>query len=218
MFKAGFPAGTEIDAGTPIMVYYVGFPDVPQDAVMPMWTFPDATAIISGTVVSLKDSALPGVVGFAPEVSILNPADGTIFLKNQPVSITFSITGDQGPFTYTVSSDDSVVASGVTVSGTLTLDLGVLPNPGSRPEGHDLSVHALNQYNISGDDAVFLGAAASIYMPLVDRNSTGLSSVYTPGLRSTLSTPASPASNLRIGVEWVMNYHNPDLKSWPDST
>ena len=123
-FKAGFPAGTEIDPGTPVMVYYVGFPDVPQDAVMPMWTFPDATAIISGTVVSLKDSALPGVVGFAPDVTILSPADGTIFLKNQPVSITFSITGDQGPFTYTVSSDDSVVASGVTVSGTFNVRPG----------------------------------------------------------------------------------------------
>lgn len=209
-FKAGFPAGTEVDAGTPVMVYYVGFPDVPQDAVMPMWTFPDATAIISGTVVSLKDSALPGVEGFAPVVTIDSPTDGTILLKNQPVSITFNISGDQGPFTYTVSSDDSVVASGVTISGTITLDLGILPGSG-RPEGHDLSVHAVNSYNIPGDDAVFLGAASNIYMPLVDRNSTGLNSVYNPGLQSTMSTPASPASTLRIGVEWVMNYHNPDL-------
>lgn len=210
-FTSGFPAGAIIDAGTPVMVYYVGFPDVPQDAVMPMWTFPDATAIISGTEVSLKDSALPGVVGFAPAVNIESPADGTVFLRNQPVSITFSITGDQGPFTYTVSSDESVVATGVTISGTLTLNLGVLPNSGGRPDGHDLSVHAVNQYNIPGDDTVFLGAASSIYVPLVGRDSSGLKNVYSPGLQSTLPAPVSPDTTLRIGVEWVMNYHNPDL-------
>ena len=210
-FKAGFPEGAEIDAGTPVMVYYVGFPDVPQDAVMPMWTFPDATAIISGTVVSLKDSALPGVVGFAPTVTILSPVDGTVIPKSQPVSITFNITGDQGPFTYTVSSDESVVATGVTISGTLTLDLGVLPPAGGRPEGHDLSVHAVNQYNIPGDAAVFLGAVSSRYLPLVDRESAGVKSAYTHGLHSSVSSPVSPASTLRIGVEWVMNYHNPDL-------
>jgi hypothetical protein len=46
-FKAQFPAEMQVDAGTPLMVYYVDFPDVPEDAVMPMWTFPDATAVIS---------------------------------------------------------------------------------------------------------------------------------------------------------------------------
>ena len=210
-FKAGFPAGMVVDAGTPVMVYYVGFPDAPQDAVMPMWTFPDATAIISGTVVSLKDSPLPGVDGFAPAVSISSPADGTIFLRDQPVSITFSITGDQGPFTYTVSSDASVIASGVTVSGTVTLDLGALPPSDGRPEGHELSVHAVNQYNIPGDANVFLGAAASVYLPMATRDSAGLNASRLSATQPAASTPASPASNLRIGVEWVMNYHNPKL-------
>ena len=102
-------------------------PGYPAGCPYAEWTFPDATAIISGTVVSLKDSALPGVEGFAPEVNILSPTDGTVVLNGHPVSITFSVTGDKGPFTYTVSSDDNVVASGSTISGTLTLNLGVLP-------------------------------------------------------------------------------------------
>src|SRR4030067_1744290 len=120
---------------------------------MLIWPFPDPTAIISGTVLSRKYAAFPGVVVCAPTVTILSPLDGTVIPKSHPVSITFNITGDQGPFTYTVSSNESVVATGVTISGTLTLDLGVLPPAGGRPEGHDLSVHAVNQYNLPGDAA-----------------------------------------------------------------
>lgn len=207
-FEAKFPKEMQVNAGTPEMVYYLGFPDTPQDALMPEWTFPDATAIISGTEVSLKDSTLPGVEGFAPQVSILSPTDGTVIMKGDPVSITFSVTGDKGPFTYTVSSDDSVVTSGVTDGGTLTLNLGVLPAFDGRPEGHILSVHAVNTFTQPGDDAVFLGAVRSLYLPLLDRNAI-------PGLQSPMlataaaSAPAAPDATLRIGVEWVMNYHNP---------
>jgi hypothetical protein len=216
-FKAQFPAEMNVNAGTPVMVYYVGFPDVPQDAVMPMWTFPDATGTISGTVVSLKNSALPGVEGFAPTVSIISPADGTVILPDQPVSMTFSIGGDQGPFTYTISSDSNVVATGVAVSGTHTVGLGVLPPFEGRPEGHMLSVHAVNSYNIAGDAALFLGTAQLVYLPLVLRASS-VSSADVP-LNSAPAMPPLPAApgpaavsaNPRIGVEWVMNYHNPQL-------
>jgi Family of unknown function (DUF6345) len=209
-FKARFPDGMVINAGTPVMVYYLGFPDIPQDAIMPMWTFPDATGIISGTVVSLKDTAIPGVDGFAPAVNILNPSDGAVFFKDQPVSITFSIKGDQGPFTYTVSADDVVVASGVTISGTVNLNLGTLPPDPGRPEGRDLSVHAVNKYNIPGDDTVFLGTAVKTYLPFIDRGGTGVNNAITPSPQYSVSDSASPASTLRIGIEWVMNYHNPD--------
>ncbi|MGE5123843.1 MAG: DUF6345 domain-containing protein [Acidobacteriaceae bacterium] len=207
-FKDRFPEGTIINAGTPVMVYYLGFPDEPQDAVMPMWTFPDATAIISGTVVSLKDSALPGVEGFAPLVSISDPMDGEVIFRQQPVSLTFSITGDQGPFTYTVSADDTEVTSGVTNGGPLTLNLGPLPFSSERLGGHDIIVHAVNQYNIPGEDTVFLGAASESFLPLVTRSSPSTNRF------SSSAFPASanaPASTLRIGIEWVMNYHNPEL-------
>ena len=206
-FTARFPEGIVINAGTPVMVYYLGFPDVPQDAMMPMWTFPDATGIISGTVVSLKDSAIPGVEGFAPVVNISDPLDGEVFIRHQPITLTFSITGDQGPFTYTVSVDDAEVASGVTNGSPLTLNLGSLPLSGGRPEGHDISVHAVNQYNIPGDDAVFLGASFDNFLPLLAKSGSSVNRI-TPS-----ASPASvdaPASTLRIGIEWVMNYHNPD--------
>jgi hypothetical protein len=205
-FEAQFPAEMQVNAGTPVMVYYIGFPDVPQDAAMPTWTFPDATATISGTLVPLKDSTLPGVDGFAPAVSILSPTDGTVIVPDQRVSMTFSITGDQGPFAYTISSDSTVVATGVTVSGTHTVDLGVLPPFEGRPEGHVLSLHAVNSYNQPGDAAVFLGTLQALYLPIVFRSFSGLSAPL------PLASPAAvPNANPRIGVEWVMNYHNPQL-------
>jgi hypothetical protein len=207
-YKAGFPQGMQIEAGTPMMVYYVGFPDVPQDAVMPMWTFPDATAIISGTEVSLKETTLPGVVGFAPEVSILSPANGEVFLSGQPVSITFEITGDHGPFTYTVSADSTPIVTGVSAEGVKTVNLGPLPYEAGREGGHTLSVEAVNQFNITGVDTVFLGSAAMVYLPLLDRNSTGLNIAIAPG--SSSGSGAAPDSTLGVGVEWIMNYHNPD--------
>jgi hypothetical protein len=182
---------------------------------MPAWTFPDATAIISDTVVSLKNSALPGVEGFAPQVTILSPTDGTVIPRGQPVSITFSITGDQEPFTYTISSDDNVVASGMTISGTLQLDLGVLPVFDGRPEGHTLNVHAVNQYNVAGDDSAFLSAPNSLFLPLLDRIGSSPKVALQPAPQAVvlnptaLNAPSAPDSILRIGVEWVMDYHNP---------
>ena len=209
-FKAQFPEEMMVNAGTPVMVYYIGFPDVAQDAAMPMWTFPDATAIISGAVVNLKDSTLPGVEGFAPTVVIISPTDGAKILRNQPVSMTFSLTGDQGPFTYTISFDSDVIATGVAVSGTHTVDLGALPPFDGRPEGHTLSVHAVDTYNQPGDAEVSLGAVQHISLPMVVKNYTGLGAnqpfVSQP---FALASAAAPNANLRIGVEWVMNYHNP---------
>jgi hypothetical protein len=211
-FKAQFPPEIAVNAGLPVMVYYVDFPDVPQDAVMPMWTFPDATAVISGEIVSLKESTLPGVEGFAPTVSIISPTDGTVIMRDQPVSMTFSITGDQGPFTYTISSDSAVVATGVAASGTHTVDLGVLPTFEGRPDGHVLSIHAVNTYNLPGDAAVFLGAVQSVYLPIVLKDNTSLSSSIPFVSRPSALPPATAlATNPRIGVEWVMNYHNPNL-------
>ena len=178
---------------------------------MPMWTFPDATAIISGAVVNLKASTLPGVEGFAPTVTIISPPDGTKILRNQPVSMTFSITGDQGPFTYTISADSSVVATGVAVSGTHTVNLGALPPFDGRPEGHTLSVHAVNTYNQPGDAEISLGAVQRISLPIVVKDYAGLGLNLPIGSQpSAIVSPAAPNANLRIGVEWVMNYHNPD--------
>lgn len=210
-FQSLFPEGMQVNAGTPVMVYYYGFPDSPQDATMPTWTFPDATAVISGTEVSLKDTTLPGVEGFAPLVDILSPTDGAVFVKNQPASIEFSLTGDKGPFTYTVSSDDTVIASGVAVSGTVKLDPMVLPQTEGRPEGHSLSVHAVNSYNVAGDDTVFLGAAQSTYLPAAFRNSTQQTTGLQPSTLQVGSLPylSIPEAAPRVGVEWVMNYHDP---------
>jgi hypothetical protein len=208
-FKAGFPQDVPVDPGTPVMVYYVGFPDVPQDAVMPMWTFPDATAIISDTVVNLKDSAMPGVEGFAPEVSVISPVDGSVFLSDQPVSITFDISGDQGPFTYTISADSTPILSGVTEGGSITLNLGPLPLEIGREGGHDLSVQAVNQFNIPGEDTVFLGEPAVFYLPFLDHSSQGLNGAYAAGLQPNAVNPSAPDSILGVGVEWIMNYHDP---------
>ncbi len=210
-FKAMFPNEMQVDPGTPEMVYYVGYPDAPQDATMPTWTFPDATAVISDSVVNLKNTTLPGVEGFAPLVDILSPSDGAVIKKFDPASIQFSISGDQGPFTYTVSSDDTVIASGVTVSGTVSLDLGVLPQIDGRIEGHTLSVHAVNSYYQPGDDVVFLGAAPNLYLPLTLYNSNGqTANMQLPAVQSAgIPGPNAPDANLRVGVEWVLNYHNP---------
>jgi hypothetical protein len=207
-YKAGFPQDVQVDAGTPVMVYYLGYPDVPQDAVMPMWTFPDATAIISGTEVNLKETTLPGVVGFAPDVTIISPADGSVFLSGQTVPTTFEISGDQGPFTYTISVDSNPVVTGVSDEGTITVNLEPIPLEGGREGGHELSVVAVNQYKISGEDTVFLGAASMLYLPLLDDGSQGMNNAIASGL--TPVNPAAPDSILGVGVEWIMNYHNPD--------
>jgi hypothetical protein len=209
-FVESFPREMQVDAGTPVMTYYVEFPDHRQDAVMPTWTFPDATAVISGTLVNLKEISMPGVEGFAPDVEILNPADGTVILNDQPVSITFNISGDYDPFTYTISADNIELTSGVMVSGTVTLDLGLLPPLEGRPDGHVLSVSALNTFNVSGEDTVFLGPAQvpSAYLPLMIKAATPSTPANQISWSSTAA--AAPEALLKIGVEWVMDYHNPD--------
>lgn len=209
-FQAQFPAKMQVNAGTPEMIYYVGFPDTPQDALMPTWTFPNATAVLSGTVINLKETTLPGVDGFAPAVNILSPTDGTAVSNGEHVWLTFAITGDQGPFTYTISADDTPLATGVTLSGMQMVDLGQVSFDG-RLDGHSLSVHAVNSYHIAGDDTAFL-SPNQLYLPLTVRPEGLLNSTPSLSASSPISSKLSnnPDATLRIGVEWVMNYHNPD--------
>jgi len=212
-FRAGFPAEMAVDPGTPVMEYYVGYPDMPQDALMPVWTFPDATADIDGTTVALKETTMPGVEGFAPVVSSLNPLDGDVFLPDDPITIDFSVTGDFGPFTFTISSEGGELANGVMDSGANSIDLGPLPNPEGHPSGHILTVHAENTYNQAGEATVFTGPVQTVYLPLTARNASESAMAFGPPLRAAASEnpPQGSGPQLGVGIEWVMNYHDPEL-------
>ena len=95
--------------------------------------------------------------------------------------------------------------------GTTKLDLGALPQTEGRPEGHTLTVHAVNTYNQPGEATVFLGTAKSLYLPLTVRSSSQLANSAVPS-RPVLATQTAPdtlQAAPRVGVEWIMNYHDP---------
>jgi hypothetical protein len=93
-------AAASIDPGTPELIYYVDDPAAEQKSMAPAWIFPDATATTNeGDVVNLKISPMPAVSGFYPQVQILSPGNGALYLPGDSLNVQAGVSGSAPPFT-----------------------------------------------------------------------------------------------------------------------
>lgn len=205
----GMAPGVPIDPGTPQLGYYVDDPAVPQPLLMPVWSFPGATAVVDGFTVTLRTPTVPAVPGLLPEVTITDPPDGTTFAPGQAVTLTGAISGGTGPYTYTWSLEDGTVLEEGVSSGPVTLVTDALPAQGRDGIPISLTVHlgAVDSLGAGGEDAAWLRplTVPVVYLPLIVRSSVGM------------ARPASEANpeavNYHVGAEWVHYYNgtNADL-------
>ena len=211
MLQAEFP-GAVVDPGTPEIIYYAEDAAVVQEAIMPVWTFPNATADVGGEIVNLKEYTLPAVEGFLPEVSISNPQAGYRYFPRTPLTVEATITGSAGPFSYTLSVDGATpVYTGTAPAGEISIPLTSLPlddRPGTSSFFLELAVRDQN----GADNAaqVQLSLPSFAFLP-VTMNSAGF---QTDPPEPGFIIPASLDFIHTVGVEWVKNYHgtNTNLK------
>ena len=203
---------TNFQPGTPQLIYYLDHPAVPQTLMMPMYTFPDATALIGGEQANLKGLTIPAVdtTSIAPKVVITAPTSGFSYGPgSNTTTVQGTVSGGTGPYTYTLElADGTVVASGVT-TGAVNAPNVTLPID-TRQSGTVDQVLRLTATDANGfTSSALLGLRASVHnvwLPLVVQ-SGGASA-------SAASAPIEPAQGgYRVGVEWVQYYNgtNPDL-------
>jgi Family of unknown function (DUF6345) len=216
----GLAPGVTITPGQPILEYYVGDPAVPQQFMMPMWHFPDATGEANGQVVDLRGIWLPAVSGFLPGVHITNPPSGKTYFPGVPLTVTGVISGSFGPFTYTLSLDDGkVLNSGVAPSGTRPMAIGPLPlfTDKGVPTSLHLQLVVTDTNGSSAQDSITLPAPRLMYLPLVMRNAKVMQFAWVGAIRDlAIADPAgagAPTASHKMGVEWLTNYNgtNPNL-------
>lgn len=204
-----FPEGN-IEPGTPELAYYVGHPAEPQEVLMPMWIFPDATAEIDGETVNLRSLMLPGVSGFLPTVEITSPTDGSLYTPGAAVTIAATISGGTAPYSYTLSLEDGTVLGEGTSTGAVSVttdELPVISRAG--PISTTLSLHAIDSNSAEALDTLTLrpSVAPLAYLPIIRSDRPGLLS--TAPARAAPSDVTLAATNYRFGVEWVSDYNPP---------
>jgi hypothetical protein len=214
------PSSAVITPGNPGLEYYVEHPAVTQTVMMPMWVFTDTQAIVDGQVVDLKGLALPGVQGFLPEVNITTPPDNSIYFSGTPITVTATLSGTAGPFTYTLGVEGgSVLAAGTAPSGTLQLPIASLPLPIVKGSGDNvvLRLSVLDGNGAAGADTVILQAPLSVYLPVILRDASGASRTLSAASRTFTRLPGQPATAYTMGVEWIQYYNgtNGDLPGVP---
>jgi len=213
--RDSFP-GTNIEPGTPVLAYYVGHPAEPQEVMMPMWSFPEATAEIDGQTAVLRTLRFPGVTGFLPSVEITSPQDNTLFTPGESVTVTGSITGGEPPYTYTLALDDGTVLGSGTTTETVTVETDQLPVLGRSsgvPISTTLRLSAGDSRSAEAADIVSLrpSVVPALYLPLITRGGTAASAATTarqPDQREA-DTITLAASNYSFGLEWVQDYDPP---------
>ncbi len=217
------PAGRgvlSLTLGTPQLIYYVDDPAVPQQYMMPMWTYPDAKADVGGQTIPLRTLALPAVTGFLPEVAITNPAAGTNYPTGGSLDLTASITQGHPPYMYSLAIEGgpTLVTGVANISGTHKINTGALP-PGGRPFETDVRFTLLvtDTLGANAQDALPLGAPDRLFVP-----QTFLSALLSQGLPNTVigpqpAGPRAPTATRTMGVEWVSGYNGvlPDLPAVP---
>lgn len=213
--QAMFP-GAVINTGEPQIGYYVEDAAEPQEALLPVWTFPDATAIVDGEEVNLRGYHIPAVAGFLPEVSIISPPDGSPYSPNSALNLTAVMTTTTSPvLTYTLMLEGGTpILTGTTTGGEVTISVEPFP-VGVRPEEPGFYLR-LGVEDVNGgyaEDALQLVYVPpkDIFLPLVPQ----IFSAPPGGLASP--APASPTAVRTMGVEWVHYYRGtlPDLPGVP---
>jgi hypothetical protein len=212
MLEAMFP-GAVIQTGEPQIGYYVEDAAEPQEALLPVWTFPDATAIVDGEVVNLRSYQTPAVSGFLPEVNIVSPADGSPYDSGSSLEMTAVMTTTTSPvLTYTLMLEGGTpILTGTTTGGEIQLNVAPIP-VGVRP-GEPGFFLRLGVEDVNGgyaEDTLLL-----IYVPLKQ--------IFLPfttqSFSGSLSAQAAstPDATRKMGVEWVRYYNGtaPDLPGVP---
>jgi hypothetical protein len=196
--------GGTIDPGTPELVYYVGDAAVEQSVLMPVWTFPHATATVDGQVVNLREMMLPGVQGFLPSVTITSPSNRAQFRPGQWLTFNATIGGGVGPFAYEwLLEDGTVLGSGMDFrERALTFSTRDIPalNRSGVPIGTLVRLRITDQHGATGEASVMLQPIVPvIYLPMTGKPAPTGSVAAAP-----ISIAAPPYG---VGVEWIQNYN-----------
>jgi hypothetical protein len=194
-----------------------------QEFSMPVWIFNDATAMVDGDEVNLRGFTLPAVEGFLPEVHIASPADGTRYLPGTGINLTAQITSGESPYTYTLELEDgTLLATGITEGGEITISSGDLPASERPDRGLFLRLEAVDSNGVPGEDTLVLLDPLSIFVPVINKTLLGSTlslNYYAPALRPL--SPELPQATRSMGVEWIRYYngHGSNLPgTQPDGT
>jgi hypothetical protein len=198
--------GAVITPGQPELVYYAADAAEDQRSLAPVWYFPDAMALVDGHEVDLRGFSDTAVDGFVPSVAIIAPVDGSVFLVNQPVVITGTISGGAPPFTYTWMLDNGDTVTGQTQGGLVTLITSTLPLPhaGDSPTV-TVRLQAVDSIGAANQALLSLQPGPVVYLPLVMRAFAGAQTVM---VRTQPVAPAdaTPQSAYWFGVEAGWDY------------
>jgi hypothetical protein len=211
---ASFPGATKIEIPEPRLMYMVDDAAVPQVALEPELVFPGIEVTVDGQVVILRDITVPATEGFAPEVTIVEPTNDSIYLPGELVAFTGDIAGGTAPYNITWSlSDGTELGSEIVESaGAVVFSTSELP---LRAEGKGLlpTVIFLTVEDANGaqrQDSVSIRSAPHLYLPLALADAAaatraGLPTVPTGSVAGPMAVTA-PAANYSFGVEAAADY------------
>jgi hypothetical protein len=222
MFAQAMPAATAILTGEPELIYYVEDPAEVQENMMPVWYFPDATALVDGEEVNLRGFTIPAIEGFLPEVEITAPQDGIAYLPGSQLQITAHVSGGQPPYDYSFELEDGTpIASGSTPGGAFDFTTSALPSADKLEVGLFLTLVATDSNSATSYDVLELSPPHFNYIPITMRDAAS------PDIQSGSSSPslAEQAGLLQtirsFAVQWVRYYngHGSNLPgTQPDGT
>jgi hypothetical protein len=214
--------GARLNLGEPELIYYLDDPAVEQEHTIPVWYFPEATAIVNGEEVNLRGYIIPAVEGFLPEVTITSPVHGTFHFPGTAVQVTAEVMSGEPPYDYTfVLEDGTEVASGTSEDGAISLTTVSIPSSEKPGQGVFLDLEVTDSIGASGMDSLFLQSAWQVFAPLTVRQSgagigiSQTSAAFTETFTETFSVPAPQAvtATRSFAVQWVRYYngHGSDL-------
>jgi hypothetical protein len=219
--QAAMP-GAQLDLGEPELIYYVEDPAEEQENLMPVWQFPDATAMVDGQEVNLRIYNIPAVEGFLPEVEITDPLDGQIYWPGDQVEITALISSGKPPYTYTLQLEDGTpLAAGASASGAVTITTTPLPISDRPDQGLFLELVAVDDHGATASDSLILMAPQRLFAPLLMRMAEQAPQVISTAAFPVEVAPASTLATRTMGAEWIRYYngHGSNLPgTQPDGT
>jgi hypothetical protein len=216
-----FP-GSEIIPGEPELIYYVDDPAEEQENMMPVWYFPEASAIVDGEEVNLRGFTIPAVEGFLPEVEITSPESGLRYVPGQAMEITALVTGGEPPFDFTFELEDGTpINTGSVEDGIITFTTPALPAADKVDEGLFLTLVVTDNNSAMVFDTLELVPPYRMFIPASLRNAD-ISSQLIQVVGSNLTSQSEISQTIRsFAVQWVRYYngHGSDLPgTQPDGT
>jgi hypothetical protein len=216
-----FP-GSEIFPGEPELIYYVDDPAEEQENMMPVWYFPEASAIVDGEEVNLRGFTIPAVEGFLPEVEITSPESGLRYIPGQTLDVTALVTGGEPPFDFTFELEDGTpINTGSTEDGVINFTTPALPAADKLDEGLFLTLVVTDNNSAMAFDTIELVTPYRMFIPASLRNAD-LSGQSMQAMDSDFISQSEISQTIRsFAVQWVRYYngHGSDLPgTQPDGT